>query len=518
MTIMKKTIMKALAVFLALTMVSLLSACGGKKQQFANSATDIEISYWNAGLGSQWLENMIDAFNKSQSKYHAAYHASANQKSAAATYGTDGDTVDLYLLIMRPDKSQMEPLDDVLNATVKGEGKTIKDKFNTGYLSMMENADGHYYELSYGGGVVGIVYNKEHFKKAGITQLPRTTNELAIAADKLNSKGYTPFCHFAAGGYWTNMSELFFSQYDGNDYYVNNFYACKDAAGNSPTKDVFTAKDGRYQALKVYEKIITPEYVMGGSNSIDHVNAQTQFLNGSASMMVSGSWLSNEMSNSKDKMKNFAMMRSPVISAITDKCTTIKGEGELRKVISAIDSIADGDKKLDDYKNGNDYVIDGKTISAADWETVTNARFSVPTNFTGHCASIPKYSKCVDGAKEFLKFFYSDKGYKIYTKAVKAPLPFTLSSGDVADTSGFSSFEKSQFKMLAEAKYTPTEYIASKHRIFTDGGASSFCGVDYISALCASNKDDRKTVNQIWDSIQQKVEDNYKTWVSDIKK
>ncbi|MBE7058899.1 MAG: extracellular solute-binding protein [Ruminococcaceae bacterium] len=515
---MKNTLKKTLAILLAITMLAVLSACGSKNSgKSANSTTDIEISYWNAGLGSKWLEDMVEAFNKKNTKYRATFHASANHNSAAATYGMDGDTVDLYLLLMRGDKSKMEPLDDVLNTTLKGENKSIMEKFNSGYLSMVKAADGHYYELSYGGGVIGIVYNKEHFKKAGITQLPRTTNELAITCDKLNSKGYKPFCHFAAGGYWPFFSELFFSQYDGNDYYVNNFYACKDTSGTSPSKDVFTAKDGRYQVLKTYEKIITPEYIMPGSNSIDHTSAQTQFLNGSASMMVSGSWLTNEMSGSKDKINNFAMMRSPVISAITDKCTAIKGEGLLRKVISAIDSIADGEKKAEDFKNGNDYLVDGETIPAADWELVWNARFSVPTNFSGHCASIPTYSNCKDGAKEFLKFFYSDEGYKIYTNAVRAPLPYFLSTGAQADMDGFNDFEKSQFRMLAEAVHTPTEYIATKHRVFTDGGASSFCGIDYISALCASNKDDCKTANQLWDMIEQKVNDNYDTWISDIK-
>ena len=33
------------------------------------------------------------------------------------------------------------------------------------------------------------------------------------------------------------------SIYDGIDYYTNNFYTCKDEAGNSPSKDVLTKKD-----------------------------------------------------------------------------------------------------------------------------------------------------------------------------------------------------------------------------------------------------------------------------------
>ena len=148
------------------------------------------------------------------------------------------------------DTSKMEPLDDLLATTVEGEAKTIGEKFEPGYLALEKANDDHYYQLTYGGGVCGIVYNMDHFKEAGITQLPRTTNELAITADKLKTNGKKAFCHYANNGYWTYMSEAWFSQYEGFDYYLNNFYACVDEKGNSPSKDIFKKQDGRYEVLK----------------------------------------------------------------------------------------------------------------------------------------------------------------------------------------------------------------------------------------------------------------------------
>lgn len=516
---MMKKMTKVVALILAMAMImASVTACGGNGGGGAkkNSAKDIEIVYWNAGLGSAWLEAVIEAFNEANPDYNAYFTASAAAGTVNATYGIEGDTVDLYMTTKLADTSKMEPLDDLLATTVEGEAKTIGEKFEPGYLALEKANDDHYYQLTYGGGVCGIVYNMDHFKEAGITQLPRTTNELAITADKLKTNGKKAFCHYANNGYWTYMSEAWFSQYEGFDYYLNNFYACVDEKGNSPSKDIFKKQDGRYEVLKAYGKLITPEYIMEGSNSIDHVSAQTQFLNGSASMMVTGSWLSSEMAAS-DKFGSFSMMRTPVLSAVTDNCKTVKSENVLRDVISAIDSVLDGEKTIEDYKSGKNYKVEGKEISAADWDYIYEARLSVPTNYSGEGCFIPTYSNAKDGAKAFLEFLYSDEGLKTYAKAVSVPLPLELSDGTTVDMSAMNDFQKSQFEMLAESVATPTYDNAGKHRIFIDGGAKSFAGLNYITYLCASNPSDRKTVNQIWDEMMQTVDDNYDTWVADIK-
>ena len=56
-----------------------LGGCGGagndsedgkKSNKGGNSATDIEISYWNSGLGTEWLDAVIEAFNKEYPEYN----------------------------------------------------------------------------------------------------------------------------------------------------------------------------------------------------------------------------------------------------------------------------------------------------------------------------------------------------------------------------------------------------------------------------------------------------------------
>ena len=514
----KRLLAVAVAIAVAGTMVLGMTACGGKKSgKVGNTATDIEIAYWNSGLDSAWLEAMIAAFEDEYPQYHVEYTASADSNSVQASYGLkEADTVDLYLGIRNYDTRYMEPLNDVLEATAKGDSKAIKEKFMENYLKLEKSADGNYYGLTYGGGVLSVAYNKSIFQEAGIMQLPRTTDELAVVCDKLYRKGYTPFAHFVGGGYWDFISEAWFAQADGMDYYLDNFYACTDEKGESPSKEALAKKDGRYKVLKTYEKFITPEYTMDGSNTTDHVLAQTKFLNGDAAMMINGSWLINEM-KSAGKTDGFAMMKLPVISAITDRTETIKSDAVLRLVISAIDDVTDGTKDISEFKKGDGYEVDGNQISAEDWEIVRQARGIISANYSGESAYIPNYSAAKEGAKEFLKFLYSDKGYKIYTETLHIALPMNFCDGDV-DTSEWTDYETIQYQILMQAESIASEYIASKHRIFTDGGASSFAGIYYIEKMCSKNTGDRKTADDVWAEIEDSIEKNYElNWLPNVK-
>ena len=496
-----------------------LTGCGNQQTdgKGSNSKTNIEIAYGVGGLGTEFLENIIKGFEKKYPEYSVSLTTSANDNTTMAMFGKEGDTVDLYLGITQYDTTHLEPIDDVLESTVKGENKTIKEKFQPSYLKLMVADDGHYYNLPRGGGILGFVYNKEIFEDAGIKQLPRTTNELTAVCSKLSQKGYKPLCHFQLGGYYNFLDEVFFSQYDGFDYFVNNFYASKDANGNSPSKELFTQKDGRYQTLKAYEKFITPEYVMEGSNSLDHTSVQTMFLNGKAAMMYTGSWLANEMKG-VGGVEKFPMMKTPVISAILDKLETVKTETELRNLISAIDSVTDGEKALSDFAEGENYKVDGKVVSSADWKYVSAARNTVGINYSHASMFIPNYSNAIDGAKEFMKYFYSDEGYRIYMDTLHLGLPLSLSEGK-PDQSEWSDFELSQYQLLTSSEYLVTQYIANRHRIFIDGGADAYAGYEFIAPLCATNSKDRKTADDIWKHVGTLIDDEYEdSWLANIKK
>ena len=507
-----KNFIRILALLLVtISMIGCFAGCGGDgEKNSGTSSTDIQISYWRSGLDDVWLSAIIDAFNAKHPEYHVYYKATADFAASTAAYGlADVDTVDLYMSTFPGDTKYAEPLNDILQYKHKGESKTLGEKFHQNYLDMMEYPDGNIYSLSYSTSAIGIVYNKELFQQAGIEVTPRTTDELIAVCSKLADMNITPTCHFTSGGYYWKINELWFAQYEGleayNDFLIN------------PTKEKMLTEDGRYETLKVNQKLLTPENVMPGSNVDNHVSVQTKFLNGKAAMMVNGSWLSTEMLNS-DKMDNFAMMRNPVISAIKDKCTTVQNDQQLRSVVSAIDSITDGEKTEADYKQGDNYVIGSLTVSAADWEKIKEARTMCFVDHNEMGFVIPNYSNAKEGAKEFVKFFYSDEAYKIYQSTAKLRLPMEMDQGQV-DTTGWNGFQLNQYEIHTQAELCVSSSICSRSRLFTDGGAWTYGSqnYDYRTLMCTNNESDRITAEDAWKHIQGLINDNYADWEANIK-
>ena len=449
-------------------------------------------------------------------EYNIILNTSAATSGLLAAYGQEGvDETDLYLSVALDDPEYLESFEGFLDEKIEGEDLTIREKFDADFLEMAKYGDGNHYALPYiGGGVYGLVYNKDIFKEYSI-EIPRTTNELVVVADALSTEGLPAFCSFQGTGYWKYALEVWYAQYEGQDYYYKNFYACKDENGTTPSKEVLLKKDGRYAVLKAAESLFTPNYVLSGSNSATHTVMQTQFLNGEAVMMFNGSWLENEM-KSVGGMEKFDIMRLPVLSEITEKLTTVKNEAQLRKVITAIDTVLDGNKKEDDYKSGEDYVVDGLNVSAADWKHVYEARTMAAGGYIDNSAFIPKYSTAKDAAKDFLKFLYSDEGLQLMGDQTGTRLPLNMCEGklDISDWSPFLT----KYDEMATSSIRISSQSTWTHPIFTMGGASLYAGIEFIPHFCTQNASDRWTAEDTWNQVIQKVNDNYlPNWLANIK-
>lgn len=526
-----KKVRKIIAMLLAgVLCMACLAGCGDGQSDSGNGKgkdtagkKEIAIAYWRQGLGDEWLNAVAEAFEEKYPEYYVNIMASAATSTVKATWEMpDVDEYDLYMGGKHYDSTYMEPLDDLLNKTADGDSKPLREKFNENYLKFEQSSDGHYYTLTYGGGVSGLVYNTELFEEAGITQYPRTSDELVMVCDTLYSNDITPLCHFnnsgAICGYYEYMIHLYMMQYDGADYVQNNFYACVDENGNSPSKEIFTKEDGRYQTIKAFEKFITPEYTLLGSNTKSHTEIQTEFLNDKAAMMINGSWLMNEMKSLGGDTNKFTEVRIPVLSAIIDKLATVKNDTQLRKLISAIDQVTDGEKQLTDFAVGEDYVVEGITVSKADWETVSAARNTIPANYAEASVWVPNYASEKEGAMKFLEFMYSDEGYQIYADTLQLPMPMSLSTGEELDTSKWSDFGKLQLQFVNTAEEFANDGYSNKHRIFTDGGADAMAKIGWIDDMCAQNEKDRMSAQQIWNQILKTVEDKYESgWLKNVK-
>ena len=72
--------------------------------------------------------------------------------------------------------------------------------------------------------------------------------------------------------------------------------------------------------------------------------------------------------------------------------------------------------------------------------------------------------------------------------------------------------------MMQSAACYVSSYNGSKNRIYTDGGATPFCGVTFVNSLCARSNTDRLTADQIWEKMMKEVDKLYEdTWLANMK-
>lgn len=516
---MKKMVKRAVALGMAGLMVLSMVGCGKTKTNGKhNGGKEVEITYWNAGLGTDWLDKLCNEFNESQSDWYVTYTAIADAAAIEAKLGqADLDETDLYIGSSARNVEFLEPLDDLLDETAKGDQKTIREKLNQAYLDLAPSADGHIYLISAGDSSPGIVYNTKLFKEAGIEVLPRTTNELIVVCEDLKAANVTPWAHFQNGGYYDRVQAIWQVQYDGIEYYNEHFLTLTDDQGKSPSLEVLTKQDGRYQVLKVLEKLLTTENVMPGSNSYDHITTQTMLMKDRIGMMVNGAWLGTEMASVGD-VDDFRMMRTPVISSITDKLTTVKDETLLRELVSAIDAVTNGEVVEATYLSEGGYKVNNTQISKEDWDYVKKARNTIYTDALESGYTIPNYSKEKEGAKEFLKYIFSDAGMAVHAEVSHGASFLSYSDGRKTDTSNWNEFEKSAEENTNVGEVIVTTVHRDKgSKLFSLWLTNAYGGVQYVPYFSASNAADRKNADQVWKELVAKVESEFDSWLMLIK-
>ncbi len=515
---MKKKMSIALASVLSLASV-FAAGCG--KKSVPDTATDIEITFWRSGMGDAYIKKIEEAFEAKYPEYEVHLNSEPTNTAISDNImnGAKYNTVDLYF---EPNPSNalyqyLEPLDDVLEMVNEGEELSVGQKIKSTLLPNYKFYDGKYYTLPYGGGVCGLVYNGDLMEGY---ELPNTTDELRNLVFDLytDMKDCKPFIYFN-GGYWEYVYNIWHAQYDGLDYYYNTFSTLGQdesvlgTANENPSLDVLKTKDGRYEALKVLETLLDSQYIVPGSNSAGHTTQQTKFLNGRAVMMCNGAWMNNEMKSASATTQNFKIMKTPVISAITDKLTDVKSDKVLSQVIDVIDQVVDGEIAISEVQNADGtYKIGEKNICAGDWERIYEARTMIWENYSQHGICIPNYASAKEGAKKFVAFYFSDEAQKIMNDVTHMSLPFTFDNEENApDVSTWSIFERSMYDFAS--KYNMVGLVEGRRSlVFTRGGAAEYGYVDFVGRMSqASNPD---TADEVWDRIMDTFDQNWNTYLS----
>jgi ABC-type glycerol-3-phosphate transport system substrate-binding protein len=468
----------------------------------SGSASEINIAFWKSGLGDKFINDVADAFRAKYPQYTVKLDISSdislynNHINLGARY----NQYDLFFT-SRPKTGldKLEPLGDVLDTVIGAESKSIRGKYAPEVLEPLEKDN--YLYLPYSQIWTGLVYNADIINGVKY-KTPNTTDELIALTTQLKNDNITPFIHFQVQGYWGYFYQVWQAQHDGLAYYKDHFLMLTDADGNSPSKDVYLAADGRYEVLKVLDSIIRTNTVYSGSNSQDFTDAQTKFLDGRAAMMVNGSWLENEMGSSA-KNKNIDMMKTPVISSIITRSQQIGDDEELSALIAAVD--AAGTDKSAVAATGAGYAV-----TQDDVDMVYEARNLMYSLSDDNVILVPSYASAKGAALEFVKFFHSDEAITLFTDAANIPLNFDYSDGSGFKTDDWSAWSKNLYDMTRDV--TPLLYNSfDKSPLFVSGGADPFCDVTPASAFNASAG--RPTADSMWAGMESLINSQWTTYM-----
>lgn len=176
-------------------------------------------------------------------------------------------------------------------------------------LAAATGADGTLYALPISSEAAGIIYNKDLFRRAGITELPETLYELENVCNKLKSAGIQPFgeCYALPGFAGQTLSILFAYQEDRRAGLSHGL------ANKTKTLMDFNYIDQWFR----YVDLTVDNGVGSLSASYDVDDQIADFVAGNMAMMRQGTWL-EEMLISMKPPFDFGLMPVPLTDDAAD--------------------------------------------------------------------------------------------------------------------------------------------------------------------------------------------------------
>lgn len=536
---MKNLIKRTLVLILALIMALPLVACGSKKPDDANT---LEIYVYEQGYGVDWVNEIIKLFKEEdwvKEKYpqlnilkpvdNRTMEFGENQ----LLLGSNKNTYDLLFSAgigsYYGSNELLDLTDLVYNETVPGESVTYAEKLNdsveANYLYYDKKTDKEkFYAVPWQGGMSAILYNKTRLDDLGF-DAPRTTDELIyLCANAKDANGKkipaiiqsndTQYCNVFLNTWW--------AQYDGVEGY-ENFYNGIDKNDQISNK-IFSDYQGRLKALEVFEDLFLYKngYIDSASYNDGFMTSQSNFLQGKKGLIhFNGDWFSQEMKVTIENLKannrnvdDIRLLKTPIISAIVENCTTITGEagGTADQELSALVKAIDENTATFDSDN-NVYKGTGFNVSKTDYNTVYKARYVVNGTFGNTMGVIPSYAKGKDIAVDFVKFMATDKALAAYAKAtLGSTLDFDFDL-EQYDAELYNSFPQLNKDRLNYFKSGTIEILkpAGSFPLSVYGSVAPFRNTRYYQTFAATDGTSETPQSMFNKTIEYWTVSNFKT-------
>ncbi|MER5181434.1 extracellular solute-binding protein [Streptomyces sp. NPDC002896] len=263
----------ALAASLALT----ATACGGSDSGSDKSDGPVTITWWdtsNATNEAPTYKALVKQFEKANPdikvKYVNVQFDQAQNKFDTAAGSKGAPDVLRSEVGWTPafaKKSYLLPLDGT-------EALADKDKFQS---SLIEQAqyEGKTYGVPLVTDTLALVYNKELFEKAGITEAPATWDDLKSAAAKIKSKT-------GVDGYWGST----------DSYYAQPFLYGEGAdTVDVDAKKITVKSDAAVKGYKTWQGLFDGKGLHKADTTADaYAHMQDAFVSGKVAAIIQGPW------------------------------------------------------------------------------------------------------------------------------------------------------------------------------------------------------------------------------------
>ena len=476
---MKKLLSAILAGVLMVGCLSLGFGCK-KKTDIKDDPKTINIRLYKAGFGDLFIYELKQKFEQVFAKEGYKVNILKPSSSSAGTpmvqemsRGYKKTKIDLYVTgAIWPNHVSKagqygevcEDLEElVFNKTsidYSGkEGKKISELMNPDLIPFLRAVDGTMYGYSWAQTSAGMVVNTSKLADYGVTELPRTTNEMFEVFDKIlyganglgpssQTKTYPVTYNLAegAGGATTYQNSAFkqwIAQYD-IDWY--NEHLRMQTLNNGVWTDMQDGwkvfDDERIvDSLEVGIKFMAEKYAAPNSTVHDLDQAQGLIMTendgkgNNAVFMLNGDWFLNEIkANYRNQLDDIGFMNVPVISAFGVKLmgagTRLNlAEDKCDDVLSYACKLVDEGKTIDEIISGvaTEHSV---TLNKEEAEKIAEARGICFARGIEHLAFITKGSTKKDIASLFLRMMASADFANTFLSKANGSTPYATSTVD----------------------------------------------------------------------------------------
>ncbi|ADL52887.1 extracellular solute-binding protein family 1 [Clostridium cellulovorans 743B] len=296
---MKKTKKIVSIALVAAMAMSVLVGCGSSDSKGSSKDEKVTLTFatHRTDKADTTLREMADRYEKDNPNITIEIEAIKDADQTLKTRAAAGELPDVCELPTSAKKSDY----GLYFVDISDLGFT-KDKiycYDSG-----EGDDGVQYGLNSATSYTGIIYNKQAFKKAGITKTPQTMDEFFADCQKLKDAGVIPF--------GTNFKDQWpLSIYANDKIFAIEMTGNANYTNDSVKEDLFTANNGLTQSFDFLAKMKEKGYVEPDLMSTNWDQFKKDHASGKIAMTYLGSWYLPQMAENGANLEDIGMFPLP---------------------------------------------------------------------------------------------------------------------------------------------------------------------------------------------------------------